>query len=49
VTLRRLQANGRLRLVRQGKSKHEALYTKVAKPAVGNPQGTDKPPATAGS
>ncbi len=39
VTLRRLQTNGRLRLVRQGKSKHEALYTKVSKP-VGTAEGS---------
>jgi len=30
VTLRRLQAAGRLNLVRKGKSNHEALYTKPA-------------------
>ncbi len=42
VTLRRLQANGRLRLVREGKSKHEALYTKVSKTAAGKPEGTDE-------
>jgi hypothetical protein len=37
VTLRRLQAAGRLHLVRQGKSNHEALYTKPPRPAAGSP------------
>ncbi len=35
VTLRRLREAGRLRLVREGKSNHEALYVKPSKPAAG--------------
>jgi hypothetical protein len=37
VTLRRLQAAGRLHLVREGKSNHEALYTKPPRSAAGRP------------
>jgi len=45
VTLRRLQAAGRLHLVRQGKSNHEALYTKPPRPAAAKPAASEKPPA----
>jgi hypothetical protein len=45
VTLRRLQAAGRLRLVREGRSNHEALYTKPSRPAPGTPAASERPPA----
>jgi hypothetical protein len=32
ITLRRLRDNGRLRLVREGKAAHEALYAKATRP-----------------
>ncbi len=37
VTLRRLEAAGRLRLVRKGKSNHEGLYTKPPRSAAASP------------
>jgi hypothetical protein len=37
VTLRRLHAAGRLRLVRQGRSNHEALYAKPSRKSEGSP------------
>ena len=45
VTLRRLQAAGRLRLVRKGKANHEALYTKPSRPAAGSPPSPETPKA----
>jgi len=45
VTLRRLQAAGRLHLVREGRSNHEALYTKPPRPAPATPAAAEKPPA----
>jgi hypothetical protein len=45
VTLRRLQAAGRLHLVRKGKSNHEALYTKLPRPAAAKPADVETPPA----
>jgi hypothetical protein len=42
VTLRRLQAAGRLHLVRKGKSNHEALYTKPSQPAADSPPSPGK-------
>jgi hypothetical protein len=44
VTLRRLHAAGRLHLVRQGKSNHEALYTKPPRPAAGSPPPSPETP-----
>jgi small-conductance mechanosensitive channel len=45
VTLRRLQAAGRLHLVRPGRSNHQALYTKPPRPAAAKPATPKTPPA----
>jgi hypothetical protein len=47
VTLRRLHAAGRLRLVRKGKSNHEALYVKATRPAAASPASPETPQSRA--
>jgi len=45
VTLRRLCAAGRLRLIRPGKANHEALYAKPARPTPAKPSSAETPGA----